>query len=90
MSEKPESDEYEDDDDATGGDGEDANIDVLMRDLDSQKRRGAKNVGEPAWRRLEKYMEQKQTRELLSDFDDYEIDEEPATRPKRARGKSAT
>jgi len=87
MSEKPESDEYEDDDDASSGDGDDANIDVLMRDLDSQKRRGAKGGAEPAWRRLEKYMEQKHTRELLSDFDDYEIDEEPATARKRVRGK---
>lgn len=75
MSEKPESDEYEDDDDASSGDGDDANIEVLMRDLDSHKRRGAKSVGEPAWRRLEKYMEQKHTRELLSDFDDYDIDD---------------
>lgn len=86
MSEKPESDDYEDDDDADA-DGDDANIDVLMRDLDSTRRRGAARGAEPAWRRLEKYREQKQTRELLSDFDDYDIDDEPAGARPRARGK---
>jgi hypothetical protein len=30
-------------------------------------------VGEPAWRRLERIREERQTAEQLSDFDDYEI-----------------
>jgi N-glycosylase/DNA lyase len=77
MSEKPESDDYEDDDAAEGADADDTQIDVLMRDLDSSRRRGAPRGGEPAWRRLEKYLEQKHTKELLSDFDDYDIDDEP-------------
>jgi hypothetical protein len=79
MSEKPESDEYEDDDADDEVDGDDTRIDVLMRDLESSRRRGAPRGGEPAWRRLEKYLEQKHTKELLSDFDDYDLDEEPAT-----------
>jgi len=36
------------------------------------KRRGPK-VTDPAWRRLERYMEEKRTSEQLSDFDDYDI-----------------
>jgi hypothetical protein len=43
-----------------------------MRDVDSQRRRAPKGA-EPAWRRLERVMEERRTAELLSDFDDYEI-----------------
>ena len=32
-------------------------------------------AGEPAWRRLERIREERQTAEQLSDFDDYDIDE---------------
>ena len=78
MSEKPESDEYEDDDADDAVDGDDTRIDVLMRDLESSRRRAAPRGAEPAWRRLEKYLEQKHTKELLSDFDDYDIVDEPA------------
>lgn len=75
MGEKRESDEFEEDDadEAVGGD--DSDIEHLIKDLETQKRRGGPKGGEPAWRRLEKYMEQKRTAELLSDFDDYEIDD---------------
>jgi hypothetical protein len=45
-----------------------------MRDVESQRRRAPKGA-EPAWRRLERVMEEKRTAELLSDFDDYKIDE---------------
>jgi hypothetical protein len=75
MGEKRESDEFEEDDvdEAVGSD--DPDLDHLFKDLERQKRRGGPKGGEPAWRRLEKYMEQKRTAELLSDFDDYEIEE---------------
>ena len=43
-----------------------------MRDVESQRRRAPKGA-EPAWRRLERVMEERRTAELLSDFDDYEI-----------------
>jgi len=43
-----------------------------MRDVDSQRRRAPKGA-EPAWRRLERVMEERRTKELLSDFDDYKI-----------------
>ncbi len=37
-----------------------------------QRRRAPKGA-EPAWRRLERVMEERRTAELMSDFDDYEI-----------------
>jgi hypothetical protein len=43
-----------------------------MRDVESQRRRAPKGA-EPAWRRLERVMEERRTAELLSDFDDYKI-----------------
>jgi hypothetical protein len=73
MSEKPESDEFEEEDaeDAAPG-GDDVDVDHIMRDVDSQRRRAPKGA-EPAWRRLERVMEERRTAELMSDFDDYEI-----------------
>jgi len=73
MSEKPESDEFEDEDAAdVSGDEESLDVDRLMQDLDKRKR-GAARGAEPAWRKLERLREQKHTSELLSDFDDYDI-----------------
>ena len=73
MSEKPESDEFEEEDaeDAPPG-GDEVDVDHIMRDVESQRRRAPKGA-EPAWRRLERVMEERRTAELLSDFDDYEI-----------------
>ena len=73
MSEKPESDEFEEEDaeDAAPG-GDEVDVDHIMRDVESQRRRAPKGA-EPAWRRLERVMEERRTAELLSDFDDYEI-----------------
>ena len=85
MNEKPEpADEFEDEDgeEVAGGD-ESLDVDRLMQDLDKRKR-GAPKGAEPAWRKLERLLEQKRTSELLSDFDDYEVDEKPRSRrPKR-------
>ena len=73
MSEKPESDEFDEDDaeDAAPG-GDEVDVDHIMRDVESQRRRAPKGA-EPAWRRLERVMEERRTAELMSDFDDYEI-----------------
>ena len=73
MSEKPESDEFEEEDaeDAPPG-GDEVDVDHIMRDVESQRRRAPKGA-EPAWRRLERVMEERRTAELLSDFDDYKI-----------------
>jgi hypothetical protein len=76
MSEKPESDEFEEEDveDVAPG-SDDVDVDHIMRDVESQRRRAPKGA-EPAWRRLERVMEERRTAELLSDFDDYEIGDE--------------
>jgi hypothetical protein len=96
MTEKPESDEFEEEDaeDAAPG-GDEVDVDHIMRDVESQRRRAPKGA-EPTWRRLERVMEERRTAELMSDFDDYEIaepadpdesDEPPAHPEKAARKK---
>jgi hypothetical protein len=73
MSEKPESDEFEEDEDDTPvSDGVDVDLDQVNKELDLAKRRGQK-LGDPAWRRLERIIEDKRVAELTSDFDDYDI-----------------
>ena len=90
MIEKPESDEFEDDD-AVEPVSEEADVDLdqVIKDLDLAKRRGQK-IGDPAWRRLEKLLEDKRTAELTSDFDDYEIgsgeDESLKSRQHKSKG----
>jgi hypothetical protein len=85
MSEKPESDEFEEEepDEPLVGDS-DVDLDQVTKELDMAKRRGQK-VGDPAWRRLERLLEDKRTAELTSDFEDYDIgldddDDEPSDR----------
>jgi hypothetical protein len=86
MSEKPESEEFEDEeaDEPVSEDG-DVDLDQVIKDLDLAKRRGQKN-GDPAWRRLERLLEEKHTAELTSDFEDYDIGEE-ADAPAKGRRK---
>jgi len=83
MIEKQEGEEFDeaDEDEVLDGD-DDVDLAKLTKDLDSARRRGARN-GVPAWRKLELLAEQKRTAELTSDFDDYDIDE-----PKGARRNS--
>ena len=74
SSEKPESEEFDEEDaeePAPGGD--DLDVDHIMRDVESARRRAPKGC-EPAWRRLERIKEERRTAELMSDFDDYQID----------------
>jgi hypothetical protein len=73
MSEKPESDEFEEEEaeEPLVGDS-DVDLDQVNKELDMAKRRGQK-VGDPAWRRLERLLEDKRTAELTSDFEDYDI-----------------
>jgi len=84
MSEKPESDEYEDEEDDAPVVGEDVDLDQVNKELDLAKRRGQK-LGDPAWRRLERIIEDKHTAELTSDFDDYDLDEDPKPKKKPPR-----
>lgn len=73
MSEKPESDEFEEEDAEEPAAGvEDVDVDHILRDVESLRRRAPKGA-EPAWRRLERVMEERRTADLLSDFEDYQI-----------------
>ena len=73
MSEKPESDDFEEDEvEDVPETNEYVDVDRVMRDMDQARRRGQK-MGDPAWRRLERMLEEKRTAELTSDFDDYAI-----------------
>lgn len=73
MSEKPESDEFEEEE-VDEGVGEEVDVDRVMRDIDRARRRGGAPKGdEPAWRRLERALEERRVAELTSDFDDYDI-----------------
>jgi hypothetical protein len=83
MSEKPEDDEFEDEEDEPVAEDGDVDLDQVNKDLDLAKRRA--KAGDPAWRRLEKLFEEKHTAELTSDFEDYEI--EVPGEPRRPRRK---
>lgn len=82
MSEKPDSDDFDEDAEVAGVSGEDVDYEFLIDDLGKPKR-GAASAGEPAWRKLEKYREQKETAELISDFDDYDISEDGRPPPRK-------
>ena len=84
MSEKPESDEFEDEEDDAPVVGEDVDLDQVNKELDLAKRRGQK-LGDPPWRRLERIIEDKRTAELTSDFDDYDLDDEPSPKKRPPR-----
>jgi hypothetical protein len=86
MGANPDSDEYEEDDAAVEAAGDDdLDLDRAIKDMEIAKRRAVK-IGEPAWRRLEQRLEQKRTAELISDFEDYDID--AAEGPDRLRSGS--
>jgi hypothetical protein len=75
MSEKPQSEEFEEEDEVESAPAEeDVDLDQISKDLELAKRR-AQKLGDPAWRRLERLREEKRTAELTSDFEDYEIGE---------------
>jgi hypothetical protein len=73
MSGSADTEDFDDDDDGDEiVDDDGLDVDRVMKDLETAKRRAAK-AGEPAWRRLERRMEQKLTAEQISDFEDYDI-----------------
>ena len=85
VSEKPESEEFEEDeveDVAPGGD--DVDVDQVMRDVETQRRRAPKGA-EPAWRRLERVMEERRTDEAVDEEDDEEKLDHEVERKKKAR-----
>lgn len=84
MSEKPE-EEFDDDEETVAeSDGEEQNFDRLIDDFDVRKKAGPK-PGEPAWRRLERRREERETAALLSDIDDYDIGDDEENPGKRRR-----
>jgi hypothetical protein len=87
MSEKSESDEFEneDDDEPVIEEG-DVDLDQVIKDLDLAKRRGQR-AGDPAWRRLERLLEEKRTAELTSDFEDYDVGGDDGDEPGKPRRK---
>jgi hypothetical protein len=84
MSEKPETEEFDDEEDEAAIEAtEDLDVDRLLETFDKRKRSGVK-PGEPAWRRLERIREERETAELVSDFDDYDIGDD-GDKPRRRR-----
>jgi len=81
MIEKPE-EEFDGDEDDAVGDADDSSLDHLLDDFDKRKK-GQPKAGEPAWRRLERRREERETAALMSDLDDYDIDEPGAARRRR-------
>jgi hypothetical protein len=86
MNEKAQDEEFEEDESDDLPD-DDVDVDVLFRDMDKRKRAGVK-PGDPAWRKLERYREERHTADLVSDFDDYDIGMEDGERPHRQRRAS--
>jgi len=72
MNEKPEEEFEDEEDDEASVESDDLDVDTLMDTFDKRKKAGPK-PGEPAWRRLERIREDRETAELLSDLDDYDI-----------------
>ena len=81
MNEKPE-EEFEDEEADASVESDDLDLDSLMDTFDKRKKAGPK-PGEPAWRRLERIREDRETAELLSDLDDYDIGDGDAKRKRR-------
>ncbi len=85
MNEKPESEEFDDDEPEELAGVEDVDVDKVIRDLDVSKKRGQK-AADPAWRKLERMREERATREMIKDFDDYDIGPDgPGRRPRPSR-----
>jgi hypothetical protein len=82
MNEKPE-EEFEDEEDDASVESEDLDLDILMDTFDKRKKSAGPKPGEPAWRRLERYREDRETAALLSDLDDYDIGDGVARRKRR-------
>ncbi len=85
MTGSQESEEFDAEDEGDESvDDEGLDVDRVIKDMEIAKRRAPKG-GEPAWRRLERRMEQQHTAELISDFEDYDIGD---GQPQRAARKA--
>jgi hypothetical protein len=77
MSEKPASEEFAEEPEEIAGDLDlevetDVDLDKAIRALDVGKQRGQK-AADPAWRKLERMREERATREMIKDFEDYDV-----------------
>jgi hypothetical protein len=89
MGANPDSDEFDEDEaDEIAPEEEELDLARAIKDMDIAKRRGEK-VGEPAWRRLEQRLEQRRTAELISDFEDYDVDDSAAPSGSPASGSQS-
>ncbi|HTT03752.1 MAG TPA: hypothetical protein VMF64_00570 [Steroidobacteraceae bacterium] len=88
MGANPDSEEFDEDDgEEIAPEEEELDLARAIKDMDIAKRRGDK-VGEPAWRRLEQRLEQRRTAELISDFEDYDVDDSGGASGSLIDGKS--
>ena len=88
MGANPDSEEFDEDDgEQIAPEEEELDLARAIKDMDIAKRRGEK-VGEPAWRRLEQRLEQRRTAELISDFEDYDVDDSGSAPGSLLDGKS--
>ena len=76
MSEKPETDEFDEDLEEPTVVLDDGDMERASRELELARKRASKG-GVPAWRRLELLREQRLTAEQTSDFEDYDLEERP-------------
>ena len=83
MAGNAETEEFDADDEVDEVVEDELDVERVIKDMEIAKRRGPKG-GEPAWRRLEQRMEQKQTAEQISDFEDYDIGETAERRALKA------
>jgi hypothetical protein len=74
MADEREDEELEDDEVEEVLLEDERDIDRAFREMEVAKRRRAK-AGEPAWRKLEQRRERLQTAELISDLEDYDLDD---------------
>ncbi|CAN5177780.1 hypothetical protein BH24PSE2_BH24PSE2_21370 [soil metagenome] len=77
MGDETESNGYDDDDvdeiDDIVDDPEAIDIDHLIENLEMRRSRSRSKPVEPAWRRLERYLEEKRCREDTADFEDFDL-----------------
>lgn len=87
MSDKTEAEEFDDEDVDELLDNEaDVDLDRVNKDLDLAKRR-ARNAGDPAWRRLERLREDKRFAEMVSDFEDYDLNDTAKPRSEKIEAR---
>ena len=85
MSGSAETEEFDADDEVDEVVEDELDVERVIKDMEIAKRRVPKS-GEPAWRRLERRMEQQHTAELISDFEDYDIgDGQPGRAPRKPK-----